>query len=657
MAAGGSITCDYSFCSSNCCSWFVTNESASQQSYTYYSCLDGSPITENIGGNEVVIVCSSGSPTTTSFFVSMELEGCCNSIVSFQECGVDGTKFRFSGFSNTLISGSVYYVSGPQYTGYATVIDYEDTGSIYSFSTHTFVEQATCPGFSGVTTGSTGWSYYNYCGDLITGTGSGTNVCVDVSKPYVGIQISSSICVDTCKVPALLYKCSDSSIFYGSVDQETAFNGAVYVYNGDCYSFVEFSGPGGPDLGSPDYTNCAACLAPAPSSTPITTPTPTPTPTTTPQTCQEPEYCFRTLLPPLSGYSGQYQSGGTYNSKIYYSGNGVQSGFIYFNNQEWCLSSSLGGTCLLKGSYPCVSPCPDLFGSFFILGVCPPVTPSPLPYDTVDFNAYFECDFEETPTPTPTPTVTSTNTPTPTPTKTPYPQLGVNFTISGASPTPTKTPTPTPTTSSIKSVSASGLVGFTLFDKTFTPTASMVMRDCNTGDLYYVGQNIIYNNSGITLNQVAKVSIGGAIYCLEYIGDDANISPNTNISEILALYSGCTPCFVSPTPTPTMTSTPTPTITATITPTPSLSSNMVYVFRTCNVLVGQTGVIEISQTQPHSLTLSIGKVIKDSDNNCWEYMGVFPSSYLSPIDITQINYQGNYFNGSGQIIFENCNNC
>lgn len=657
MASGGSSTCDYSFCGSNCCSWLVSNESAGNITYTYYSCSDGSPINETLGANEVAPICSSGQPTSVSAFFTSELEGCCNSIISFQECGEVGTKIRFSGFSDTLVEGSVYYINGSQFTGYAKVIPYEDTGTVYGITGQIFTEQPVCPGFSGVTTGSTGWSYYNYCGDFVSGTQLGLSVCVDTEQPYVGIQVSSNICTDSCKKPALLYKCSDSSIFFASVDEETAFIGAVYEYNNECYSFVEFSGPGGPDLGIPDYANCDACLAPAVSQTPFISPTPTRTPTQTPQACNQSQYCFRTLLSSITDYSGLYISAGTYNGKIYYSGDGLQTGYVFYNNIEWCLSSSLGGSCFLKGSYPCSSPCPDIFGPYFNAGTCPPVTPSPDPYDVVNFDAYFECDFLESPTPTPTPTVTPTSTVTPTPTPSNLPQLGVNFTISAYTPTPTKTPTPTPSTSVQPSVSVAGLVSFSLFDKPFNPAAPKLMVDCNTGDNYYVGQDLTYNGSGVTIGQIAKVSIGGIVNCLEYVSDDPTNSPNVIISEVLAIYSGCSECFITPTPTPTPTATPTPTNTQTVTPTPSLSANLVYVFRTCNLLPNQTNTIEIVQTQPHVSGLTIGNVVKDSDNNCWEYRGYAASSYLSPIDITQINYQGNYFNGVTSPIFENCNSC
>ena len=79
----------------------------------------------------------------------------------------------------------------------------------------------------------------------------------------------------------------------------------------------------------------------------------------------------------ISTYNGFYDLTGIYNSKAYYVGNGDTVGYVYYNGNEWCLSSSLGGSCILKGASPCTSECPDISSNYFTEGDCPTPTPPP----------------------------------------------------------------------------------------------------------------------------------------------------------------------------------------------------------------------------------------------------------------------------------------
>ncbi len=655
MASGiPAPTCNTTFCSTNCCKYALSNEGVTTDTFSYTSCVDSSTIFQDLGSGNVVTICSIGTPIVPPSII-YGLEGCCDSLYAFQQCDDSTNKFILSGLTSTLDVGNVYYIVSGSFTGSATLIPFEQLPNVYDGSSAIITEELQCPSYSGVTTGTTGWSYYNYCGDIVYGTSVGEYACVDTSKEYFGINVSQNVCNQSCSKAALLQKCSDSSIFYAIVDEDTAFLGAVYIYQGNCYSFIEFSGPGGPDLGTPDYADCAFCT-PIPSA-PVLTPSATPTVTPTIPLCEQSQYCFRTNIDLLRDYSGDYVSGGTYNNRNYYQGNGISNGFIYFDGIEWCLSSTLGGSCLIKGSSPCLSSCPDFNSGVFSGGLCPTVTPTPTSYSVVDFDAIFECDFLPTPSVTSTITQTPTNTPTPTLSSTPLPIVGVNFNIvSTELPTQT-TPMPTPSLTLTKTVSFSGSVNFTLFDKTFDSVSSKVMRDCSTNELYYIGQNIVYNLSGITIGQVVKCEINSNVFCLEYVGDTLDFSPNAYIENVIDFYGNCSICTVTPTQTPSLTQTITPSLTPTITPTPSVSSNMVYVFKSCFILPEQTDLIYIKQTEPYVTGLTIGNVVKDYYNNCWEYIGIYPASYVNPIGATQIDFLGNYFAGFASAIYFNCNSC
>ena len=193
-------------------------------------------------------------------------------------------------------------------------------------------------------------------------------------------------------------------------------------------------------------------------------------------------YCLSTMYSSTSQYDGNYYSGGTYDGYEFYVGNGTTPGFIYYNtgSTSWCLSTSLGGTCILFGGNSCQSATPNFSSGFFSNSMCPTPTPSPTnDCSVLDVNAFFDCDIIA-PTPSVTPTMTPTVSagyiyPTPTPTMTPSPtaspQLCSNvnfcFNVQNFGPTPTPTPTMTPSSGAGRNTSASGTVSFTTINDNF----------------------------------------------------------------------------------------------------------------------------------------------------------------------------------------------
>lgn len=187
-------------------------------------------------------------------------------------------------------------------------------------------------------------------------------------------------------------------------------------------------------------------------------------------------YCLSTSYVSTSQYDGNYTSGGTFNGKTFYAGNGTSGGVIYYNtgSTSWCLSTYLGGPCILFGGSSCQSEIPNLYEGFFNNSICPTPTPSPTNNCSVlDVDAYFDCDIPmPTPSVTPTLTVTPTSgytypTPTPTQTNTPTPSgnvcANVNFcfTVQNVGPSPSPTPTMTPSSMAGRNTPAGGVVTFT----------------------------------------------------------------------------------------------------------------------------------------------------------------------------------------------------
>lgn len=184
-------------------------------------------------------------------------------------------------------------------------------------------------------------------------------------------------------------------------------------------------------------------------------------------------YCLSTNYITTSQYDGNYTSGGTLNGQTVYAGN--NGGVIYYNSAttQWCLSSYIGGPCILFGGNSCQSPNPNLSEEFFSNTICPTPTPSQTNNCSVlDFSAFFDCDIPgPSPSVTPTQTVTPSTgfiypTPTPTLTMSPTPSgnfcANVNFCfgVENVAPSPSPTPTMTPSSAAGRNTYG-GVVTFT----------------------------------------------------------------------------------------------------------------------------------------------------------------------------------------------------
>jgi hypothetical protein len=260
-------------------------------------------------------------------------------------------------------------------------------------------------------------------------------------------------------------------------------------------------------------------------------------------------------------YDDNYVSGGTYDGNSYYTGE-TNGYFIYYStgDTQWCLSSSLGGSCLLSGKSPCYEECPDLCDEYFFSGACPTPTPSPTPNvcEGFDFSAIFDCEYIPTPTPSPTPSITPTMTPTPS-TSPLCSVVGADVFITGYTPTPTPTPTTTPTQTPeyTRPCNFSGDVYFNLIDSYIQCPLSKQFQDCYNGLMYYT-TNIISNPTGGTVdeNMIFYANVNGVNKCISYVGityDVIGVDSITLVSGPIG-YSNlgdCVLCLPSLTPTPT----------------------------------------------------------------------------------------------------------
>lgn len=600
-------------------------------------------------------------------------------IYLFQDCCF-GNFYRYENVPGTLTVGQVYNIQGGAgYNGCATVVTYSAIGTVYPSAGVVFTLQLDCdlcnslapcatptPTVTPTQTQTPSVTPTNTQTPSVTPTNTQTPTTTPTSTTTTTPTPTPSATGNGPQDSALLSKCDDGTIFYANVDTDTAFVGGVYIYNGSCYSFVEFSGPGGPYLGTPLFDNCISCsVSPTPTPTPNPTPTNTPTVSSTPSSCPYTEFCFRTVYPSLSGYSGNFEVAGTYNTRLYYTGDGITTGYIYHTGDVWCLSNSLGGTCLLEGTYPCYSVCPDISSNYFTSGPCPTPTPSSVNCNTLDFTAYFDCDFVPFVTPTPSITCENVNfsvtsipsTPTPTPSSS---TCAGDMTFSFSAYTPsTPAPTLTPTLSPTRTVEVGGQLTYKFFEESFVCPSSKVLKVCETGVEFYVSDSLSYNNLPLTIGTTFGAYVNGQLFCVTYDRDDSNTQPNSTVEAIVQTYGNCTDCRFTLTPTPSVTAsvTPTPTITpsSTMTPTPSAQS-YVYVFQSCTLNGYDYPQSTIVQTQPANFLILSGQTFQNINGDCWTYVGQF-FGFIPTGPTNQTNYSGNYFNLNKPTVYSDCTTC
>jgi hypothetical protein len=372
-------------------------------------------------------------------------------------------------------------------------------------------------------------------------------------------------------------------------------------------------------------------------------------------------FCVSTQYTTLNSNTGNYSvANELYDDYVYYTGQ--TGGFIYFNTDksQWCLSNSLGGDCVLFGKSPCYTESyPDLYNGIVFSGACPTPTPSITSCEVIDFNAYFNCELSATTTPTPTITPTITKTPTVTPTPSMTGNLAISVGMSAYTYTyPSVSVSPTPSITPTNNIIISGNVIYNVLDKSFAFSGTRLLTECSTGVIYYAYQDLIFGGIPVVIGQTMRVVVNGQQRCFEYTSNITTVnSSNIYIDEILEVIANCSSCLITPTPTPTASITPTPTVTPTIESTPTPSSGMVYVFQSCLPIGLSANPTLIIQTQGYQTSLSINSVIKDVDDNCWSYLGVYSNTYIPPTNVNPITYTGNYFASYTSSSFVDCQAC
>jgi len=84
----------------------------------------------------------------------------------------------------------------------------------------------------------------------------------------------------------------------------------------------------------------------------------------------------------------------------------------------------------------------------------------------------------------------------------------------------------------------------------------------------------------------------------------------------------------------------------------------VYVYQSCSpqqlIPYLENQVIQTIQVPG---VIQIGSTFKDVSGNCWRYVGNFPANYIPPINVVATTYEGNYFLGRQETLYDNCDGC
>jgi hypothetical protein len=433
-------------------------------------------------------------------------------IYTFRDCCDSSNVFRFSFVPGSMTVGQVFFVENTlDFSGCAEVIPYEATGPIYLGSTVIFTEQTSC----------------------------GDSLCPSCPTPTPTPISACTVCVDY------------------DVFNNNNYN--IYIYYIDCYgNELHHLIPAGTTVGvcacentiiePEDVYVSQVGYCPFVSATPIATPTNTPTPTVTPSPgwnlCPVEEYCLLTYFPDTEIYDGTYYSAETYNNRVSYSGD---TGVIYYGNLQWCLSSTLGGPCILHGSYPNYDICPDLCGDLFSSGTCVTTTSTTNPCNIFDFEAYFDCDVSTTTTTTIPCSATSIDVSfssytTTTTTVNPCGDVTGDIIISAYT-TTTTTNTGTTTTTTTRDIVVSGDVTYTLVDTVFVcPSQTYNFQDCITLENYYIESSTAFNSIDLFINYVYSMDINGLVSCYTYLGT-STVSPNATLNQYYNMYLTCSTCI------------------------------------------------------------------------------------------------------------------
>lgn len=409
--------------------------------------------------------------------------------------------FRFTYIPGILTVGQIYDISGPYISQCAEVVQYSDIGPSYpsNGTTFTLIDYCgnpicNCPTPTPTPTSSCFCSNY-----VITNLGiDGYFSYVDCNQIYRNTFLISNTNITICA-------CQGSLVL-----PETFFS----VNVGPCNS----TSPG-----------------------PQPTPTYTPSLTSTPLPCNISGFCLNVYYTSAELYNGNFYSAGSFNSRTYYTGE--TGGYIYYNTNTltWCLSSVVGGTCLLSGRKPCNGSCPDFSGIYFDEGVCITTSTTTDSCNTFDFQAYFDC----APTGlTLTPSVTMTPTPTVTTSSQPIAcviaaEISITpYVLNYTSTTSTTTTTVTP------SLLITGVRNYEIVDTIFIyPGECYIFISCQSSIEFLIEPTTYLDNYGLNINTVYNMEINDNVGCFIFIGAKQG-SSNGFVTQINSSHLTCENCTI-----------------------------------------------------------------------------------------------------------------
>ena len=438
------------------------------------------------------------TPTTDPIFDIYLLQPCCGS-----------SDFRLTNIPGTPSEGEILYIKASFFEGCAEIIPRQPIGKIYNGKDVEII--------------------YN------VGTCDNAEFCE---------------CIQPTPTPTTPCKCSNYNIFNGGTtgyfsytDCDNNFR-TVFLEKGATVALCSCSEKSFilPQFYS--YVLVGPCDVPSP--TPQPTPTQTPSNSSLPESCTVTGFCLNTYFSTTEIYDGNYYIGvGTYNSRTYYSNfkTGTTGAYIFYNTgtTSWCLSTAIGGNCILQGTTPCNGSCPDFNPTYFSNGVCLTTTTTTSACGVFNFEGYFDC----APTAI-TPTLSATITPTPTVTITPSSTnycFSYTGNVSFSSYTSTTTTTTTTTTTINRNLLVTGEENFSLINTIFvSPGQCFWFRLCDSLVDYFIEPSNIFDDVDLIIGRTYDMKINETRYCYIFLGA-TTASPNGYTTQINNNYVNCGTCI------------------------------------------------------------------------------------------------------------------
>jgi hypothetical protein len=195
-------------------------------------------------------------------------------------------------------------------------------------------------------------------------------------------------------------------------------------------------------------------------------------------------------------------------------------------------------------------------------------------------------------------------------------------------------------------------VTFLIDSGNFVCSAVKLLEDCETTDIYYVNDPLIYNGSGLTTGTTFLVQLNDfnsdQIQCVTYTQRLSKLSPTRIVKQIFEVYSGgCQECVV-----PVVD--PCSAFTASISIEEIIPDPIVYPVGTSFIFTSCTTNSMVIQVAYPPTNIVTDDILKNTSGQCYTYIGNFVN-YIPPAGF--VIASTDMFTANTQTVYSDCIDC